>query len=146
MKKYGTSFLVLFLLLISMAGCTTDTNEETESAPVVEETEKVEEVEDEPTEPEDATALMIEEADYLSKVKLITKGQKASEIKVLENMKDVISPSELPALDLKENRVYLVFLKETADGAVLVDGENSIILLEGDQHELFEKVNKHIYR
>lgn len=154
-KKFLTSILVIFLLLFTIVGCTSKNDEEVEKDnPVVDnsgdknedETENEDEDEEDTDEITDATTLMIENSDYISKVKLITKGNANSEIKVLENIKDVISASELPALELEENRAYLVFLKNDGDNVVLVDGENSVVLLEGDNHELFEKINKHVHR
>lgn len=89
---------------------------------------------------------MISESDYISKIKLITKGKNKTEIKVLDNIKDVILAKDLPELDLKENRAYLVFLKDDGGELVLVNEDDSLVLLEGDNHELFERINKQIYQ
>lgn len=161
MKKYGIKNLVLFLLLVVMAGCTSNNHEEAERV-VIETSEsqnqQPEEVKDsdemeenveeiaESTETEDATAAMIEEADYIAKVKLITRGQKTTELKILQNIKGVISENAVPNLELQKNRAYLVFLKEEENNVTLVEGDDSVILLEGNQNELFKKINKQVYR
>lgn len=94
---------------------------------------------------DDVIDVMITNSNYISKVKLITKGNKGSEIKVLDNIKQAITADQLPELDLKENKTYLVFLTDEGDNVVLADKENGVILLEGDNHELFEKINKQVH-
>lgn len=164
-KKVLSSFFVLSILGTALVGCganetadeaTTGTEEVAEVAEVqevaeVEEVAEIEEVaeteeSDEVAEAMGKTEQMIRDADYISKIKLITKGQDRTEIKVLDNIKAVLSAKDLPILNLEENRVYLVFLKDDGDEIVLVNGDDSVVLLEGDNHELFEKINKEVHQ
>ncbi len=90
---------------------------------------------------------MIDSSDYISKIKLIKKGQDATEVKILDNIKASLSETTLPEIDnLELNRVYLVFLKNLDNKVVLTDEKDSVILLEGDNHELFEKINNQVHR
>lgn len=151
-KRIILSLLAVFLL-IGLVGCGSNEDKDNNVPPVVEtndedkedETEE-DEVNEDKIEGVDDVDQMIDEAKYISKVKLITKGDKGSEIKVLDNIKDVLSASDLPELALEENRVYLVFLKEFDGKVVLVDNDDGLVLLEGDNHELFEKINKKVHR
>lgn len=94
----------------------------------------------------DSDIIMIRESDYIAKIKLIKKGSDTSEIKVLENIKGNLTHDNLPAMEnLELNRTYLVFLKDADGSAVLTDIDNGLILLEGDNHEIFEKINKEIH-
>lgn len=86
---------------------------------------------------------MIEKSDYIAKVKMIQKGQDTLELKILDNIKGKLSKEDIPNTDLlKKNRAYLVFLKSGDAGVEPTNGDNSYILLEGDNHEIFEKINK----
>ena len=162
-KKIILSLLAFSLLMMGLAGCSSNDNDDIDKDnAIVDETEN--EVSDEKEESEvkedieesevkeenqdvsDKIDQMISESDYISKVKLITKGKNKTEIKVLDNIKDVILAKDLPELDLKENRAYLVFLKDDGGEAVLVNEDDSLVLLEGDNHELFERINKQIYQ
>lgn len=95
---------------------------------------------------EDATMTdeqMIEESEYIVKVKKIEKEKNNFEIKILENLKGNLSAEDIPNADtLEKNRAYLVFLKVQDGGVVPVNDKKSFILLEGDNHEIFEKINK----
>ena len=122
---------------------TPDDNEEADNEEADNEEAKEAKEENDETDPVDA---MIEEADYISKIKLITKGKDNKEIKVLDNIKGNLTESDLPNLmDLEENRAYVVFLKDEDNKVVLIDDSVSIILLEGDNHKLFEKINKKVH-
>lgn len=90
---------------------------------------------------------MIESSDYISKIKLIKKGQDSTEVKILDNIKANLSQKDFPELtNLELNRAYVVFLKDADSSVVLTDEKDGLILLEGDNHELFEKINNHIHR
>ena len=90
---------------------------------------------------------MIESSDYISKIKLIKKGQDSEEIKILDNIKAALSADDLPKIDTLElNRAYVIFLKDRDGHVVLADEADGVILLEGDNHELFEKIYDHIHR
>lgn len=151
-KKYLSRILLAFLVMISFTGCASSDTVTTEDTETVETSNTTSSSEDNINvsrsmdQLTDDTSLMIEESDYISKIKLITKNESNTEIKVLDNIKGTITSSELPTLDLKENRAYIVFLKNDGDGIVLVDGDSPIVLLEGDNHELFEKINKYVHR
>ena len=94
----------------------------------------------------DPEVAMINESDYIAKIKLIEKGSDNKEIKVLENIKGSLSNENLPAMgDLELNRAYLVFLKDLDGSIVLTDEDKGLILLEGDNHQIFEKINKEIH-
>lgn len=86
---------------------------------------------------------MIQKSEYIVKVKKIEKEKNNFEIKVLENLKGDLSATDIPNADtLEKNRAYLAFLK-VEDGAVVpTNGKKSYILLEGDNHEIFEKINR----
>ena len=86
---------------------------------------------------------MIEKSDYIVKVKMIQKGQDNLELKILDNIKGKLSKEDITNTDLfKKNRAYLVFLENGDNGIEPTNGDNSYILLEGDNHEIFEKINK----
>ena len=148
-KKVLARLFLVSMVGIGLIGCgTNESTDEEIAAPeeVVDEVEEAKTAEHEETAEADETTQMVQEADYISKIKLITKGKNNTEIKVLDNIKAVLSAADLPSLDLKENRVYLVFLKDDGDEVVLVNGDESVILLEGDQHELFEKINQEVHQ
>lgn len=87
---------------------------------------------------------MIEKSDYIAKVKMIQKGKDTLELKILDNVKGKLSKGDIPRTDLlKKNRAYLVFLKTGEKGIELTNGESSYIILEGDNNELFEKINRY---
>lgn len=89
---------------------------------------------------------LTQESDQVSKVKLIDKGG-TLEIKVLENLKGSLgaAPKELYPM-LKENRVYLIFTKNEGDEAKLNGKpEMSVLLLEGDQSEIFRQINEALH-
>lgn len=139
------SLLAVFLLL-GLVACSSDEDETPNNDNVVVDEDDNDKDEEENEDVSDDMDEMIEEADYISKIKLITKGQDEKEIKVLENIKDPLSKEDLPELALEENRAYLVFLENEDGKVVLVDEEDSLVLLEGDNHELFEKINKHVHQ
>lgn len=86
---------------------------------------------------------MIENSNYIAKVKMIQKDQSTFELKVLENLKGSLSGKEIPnSENLNQNRAYLVFLKDVDGNLVPTNGKDSYVLLEGDNHVLFEKINK----
>lgn len=150
-KNILSRLFLVSMLGIGLVGCGTNetTGEEIdtpEEAVEEIEDEDIEEVEEAETAEADETTQMVQDADYISKIKLITKGKNNTEIKVLDNIKAVLSAADLPSLDLKENRVYLVFLKDDGNEVILVNGDDSVILLEGDQHELFEKINQEVHQ
>lgn len=127
-----------------------DTDEDEVETEVEDEEDIVEEEKPEESADEDTAidpdVAMIRESDYISKIKLIKKGSDTTEIKILENIKGNLSNDNLPAMeDLQLNRAYVVFLKDADGSAVLTDAENGLILLEGDNHEIFEKINKEIH-
>ena len=144
-KKIFMSLLAVFLLL-GLVACSSDEDETPNNDNVVVDEDDNDKDEEENEDVSDDMDEMIEEADYISKIKLITKGQDEKEIKVLENIKDPLSKEDLPELALEENRAYLVFLENEDGKVVLVDEEDSLVLLEGDNHELFEKINKHVHQ
>ena len=144
-KKIFMSLLAVFLLL-GLVACSSDEDETPNNDNVVVDEDDNDKDEEENEDVSDDMDEMIEEADYISKIKLITKGQDEKEIKVLENIKDPLSKDDLPELALEENRAYLVFLENEDGKVVLVDEEDSLVLLEGDNHELFEKINKHVHQ
>ena len=56
---------------------------------------------------------MIDQSDYIAKVKMIEKGQGNLELKVLDNIKGNINADKIPNTELLEkHRTYLVFLKD----------------------------------
>lgn len=86
---------------------------------------------------------MIDESDYIAKVKMIEKGQGNLELKVLDNIKGDITADKVPNVEsLEKHRTYLVFLKNEDGKVEVTNGDDSLILLEGDNHEIFEKINK----
>ena len=86
---------------------------------------------------------MIENSDYIAKVKMIQKGQSTFELKVLENLKGSLNGKQIPNTEnLNQNRAYLVFLKDVDGNLVPTNGTDSYVMLEGDNHVLFEKINK----
>lgn len=158
MKNIKKLSLVLLIMAlgIGIIGCANDNkdieDEATEDLEIqeeemeVEEDEEEEEIADEEdTEEVDSIDAMIDSSDYISKIKLIQKGKDNFEIKILDNIKDNLSESDLPELELLENRAYLIFLKDVDGNLVLTDENNGLVLLEGDNHELFEKINKKVH-
>ena len=90
---------------------------------------------------------MIDTSDYIAKVKRIKEGKSVFELKVLENIKGNLTGKEIPKGELlNENRTYLVFLRDVDGTLEATDGTDSYILLEGDNHEIFEKINKKVNR
>lgn len=90
---------------------------------------------------------MIESSDYIAKVKMIQKGQNKFELKVLENIKGNINASNIPNTDkFNQNRAYVIFLRDTDGNIEPTSGDKSYILLEGDNHEIFEKINRNVNR
>lgn len=154
------------VLILSLAACskgpvsvTPDTSQDTQQKPDTDITEPsepglgVDADEEEPEiVPESETDFdpiddMIDSSDYIAKIKLIQKGEDKTQLKVLDTIKGNISASDLPVIDnLELNRAYLVFLKKVDSTVVLTDEFNGVILLEGDNHELFEKINKKIHK
>lgn len=144
-KKILLSLIAIFVI-VGLVGCSSNEKNPVDKNPVVDNDDKGEENTDQDTNLEvDDTEVMIANSTYISKIKLITKGNKDSEIKVLDNIKQVITADKLPQLDLQENKTYLVFLTNEGDSVVLTDKVNGLILLEGDNHELFEKINKQVH-
>lgn len=149
-KKVATLILGLFLIF-SFAGCKANNDEDNDvETSISENTEKPENNGDEEIEEDndetDSIDAMIEESDYISKIKLITKGASNQEIKVLDNIKGNLSHSDLPDLqDLKENRAYVIFLKDSNNEVILTSEKDSLISLEGDNHELFRKINEKVH-
>ncbi len=163
-RKIGL-VLTTLVLAFSLAACSKD------PAPVVPEVPQVEtpeapapeveapvvdadilpapETEEEKPEPEadfDPIDEMIDSSDHIAKIKLIKKGQDKTELKVLDSIKGNISSGDLPAIDnLELNRAYVVFLKDVDGKAILTDEVEGVVLLEGDNHELFEKINKKVH-
>lgn len=91
--------------------------------------------------------VMIENSDYIAKVKMIQKGQNKFELKVLENIKGSINASDVPNTEnFQQNRAYVIFLRDVNGTIEPTNGNKSYILLEGDNHEIFEKINKHVNR
>lgn len=158
MKIKKKTLLVLFglLLIFFLIGCSTsnsdqedlDIDNEKTPAENIQEDEVTEDLDtsyedSEADSSDDVIDEMIESSDYITKIKLITKGKDAIEIKILENIKGRLAVKDLPPLDnLKNNASYVVFLKDLDDSIILSDQKNGIILLEGDNHKLFEKINK----
>lgn len=160
-KKILLSLLILTLVFALMA-CATD-NEElgqedevvqepVEDNEIIESEDNTEESVDDTEESvdvdtnEDPDDVMIDSSDYISKIKLITKGSDTEEIKILDNIKGNLSHEKLPVLEsLEKNRTYLVFLKDENGSTVLTDDANGLILLENDNHLIFEKINKKIH-
>lgn len=146
--------LVVMVLVFSLIACSPKTTDESDKDlgqvqeddtqnDDVDSEEDLEEPLDEDTDPLD---LMIESSDYISKIKLIKKGEDSKEIKILDNIKNPLSSTELPALEnLEENRAYIVFMKDLDGKVVLTDEENGVILLEGDNHELFDKIHQQLH-
>lgn len=130
-----------------------DVDQDEEEEKIVEDEEEVDEEEeqdltedDEEITPGDPIDVMIDESDYIAKIKLITKGKDNTEVKVLDSIKGNISSSDLPAMNnLEDNRAYVVFLKDEDGKVVLTDEEEGIVMLEGDNHKLFEKINKKVH-
>ncbi|MDO5755129.1 MAG: hypothetical protein Q4P28_02730 [Tissierellia bacterium] len=161
------SLLLAFLLLTSCASEQEQTEETSTTEEVdngeqevedVEETkedkveEKEEETEDvkvetdaEDESPEESvgtmdTDQMIENSDAIAKVKYYHKnGEK--HYKILEIFRGNFNESfEKPTVDLMENRPYLFFYREENGKLIPTNGDNSYLLLEGDMHEIFEKI------
>ena len=167
MKRF-LSLLLAFLLLTSCAS----KEDKTEDTPATEEVESEEEqeeadnTENETEEPKEETEdvevetdasdsenneeaegpmdtdRMIEESDAIAKVKYFHKnGEK--HYKILETFRGNFNESfEKPAVDLMENRPYLFFYKEENGKLVPTNGDDSYLLLEGDMHEVFEKIKQ----
>lgn len=89
---------------------------------------------------------LTEYADSIVKAKVIAN---TGEVKVLENLKGNVVPADLEAFkaDMVGNKPYLLFLKE-ADGKMELAGSetDSFVLLQGDQHEMFEAINKVLHQ
>lgn len=86
---------------------------------------------------------MIEQSDQITKVKMIEKGKNEFELKILENLKGDLSREDIPdTSNLEKHRAYLIFTKVEDGKIVPTNGDKSYILLEGDKHEIFEKINK----
>lgn len=167
-KKLSLSLIGLILIFTLMA-CSTDKDDNLEESQLetddiqdeiqeVEEKDELENVEEDfieegqPEEPLgediaiDPDIMMIDQSDYIAKIKLIQKGSGKVDIKILENIKGSLSNENLSVLEnLKINRVYLVFLKDEDGSIELTDKNNSILLLEGDNSEIFEKINREIH-
>ena len=48
--------------------------------------------------------------------------------------------------NFQQNRAYVIFLKDIDGKVEPTNGNKSYILLEGDNHEIFEKINKNVNR
>ncbi|MDO5725624.1 MAG: hypothetical protein Q4P29_04895 [Tissierellia bacterium] len=159
MKNKFISIFAALILVISMTACQ-NKEKVSENDTQIEETKldsQTEETKEEAKETEEAPAKenMTEEeiikqrldnSDYLAKIKLISKGPKGKEIKVLDSIKGILPHDKIQDLEgLTENRAYLVFMKEE-DGNIVFTDDESLILLEGDQDKLFETINKEIHK
>lgn len=90
---------------------------------------------------------MIENSDYIAKVKMIQKGQNKFELKVLDNIKGNINASNVPDTEkFNQNRAYVIFLRDVDGNIEPTNGNKSYILLQGDNHEIFKKINKNVNR
>ena len=160
--------LSVVILSVALAGCTAKNNStennasQQQSSDLEKENEeiKIEEIEpeakkpEEPEVPEQAVEAegnqedaMISESDYIAKVKKIKKGKDSYELKVLESLKGNLNTQDVPNADkLLENRAYLVFLKDKDGNVVFTNEAEGLMLLEGDHHEIFEKINKHLHQ
>lgn len=88
---------------------------------------------------------MIQSSDYISKIKVISKTPDKTEIEVVDNLKKELSPEDLPEIpELEENKTYLVFLKDQNNTVVLNNEQESYILLENENIDLYEKINQQI--
>lgn len=167
-KKLSLSLIGLILIFTLMA-CSTDKDVNLEESQIetdhmqdgtqeVEEQDEIETVEEdfiEEGQPEDPLGediaidpdiMMINQSDYIAKIKRIQKDSGGIDIKILENIKGSLSNENLPVVEsLEINRVYLVFLKDEDGSIVLTDKNNSLVLLEGDNSEIFEKINREIH-
>lgn len=167
MNKFKRIALLLvgLILVFSLIGCTADKDEpgndivQTPEDEIENQDEDMEEPIEDPVEDDmdeedigedmgddmDSIDAMIESSNYISKIKVITKGEDNSEIEVLDNIKKEISQESLPVIpELEENKTYLVFMKDEGNTVVLTDETEGVILLEGDNKELFEKINKQV--
>lgn len=165
-NKKISLILAGLLLVFSLAACGADstnkdeTNKNTEQVAPEKDAEPVVDVEEPVVDAEESSDVavdvedvdvdsidaMIDSSEYISKIKLIKKGETATELKVLDNIKGNLSSGDLPAIDsLELNRAYVVFLKKADNTVVLTDEAAGVILLEGDNHELFEKINKKVH-
>lgn len=113
----------------------------------INEEDKDKDVEEPIVETEMTDEEMIENSDYIAKVKMIQKGQNKFELKVLDNIKGNINASDVPDTDkFNQNRAYVIFLRDVDGNIEPTNGNKSYILLEGDNHEIFEKINKNVNR
>lgn len=156
MKKFKKLSLILIglILVVSLVACGSDntdkdeldTNEDSMATDDIQDEQLEAEEDEDNTEDVDSIDEMIESSDYISKIKSIQKGGDAEEIKILDNIKGSLSSTDLPAIeDLKMNKPYIIFLKDVDGNLVLSHEEDGLILLEGDNHELFEKINKKLH-
>ena len=163
-KKLAFIFTA-FVLMLSLAACSKgpvsvapDVPQDTQQEPEGDSTEPSEPglgVDADEEEPEiapeaetdvDPIDEMIDSSDYIAKIKLIQKGEDKTQLKVLDTIKGNVSASDLPVIDTLElNRTYIVFLKKVDNTVVLTDDFEGVVLLEGDNHELFEKINQKVH-
>ena len=161
MKKFKqlSLLLVVLILVFSLVGCTTDTNEPDKDIVETPEDAVEDEVEDpiddilegdvedpmDDIDDTDAVDGMIESSDYISKIEVISIGQDNADIKVLDNIKKDLDPASLPEIpELEEGKTYLVFMKDEGDTVTLTDETEGIILLEGDNKDLYEKIDQQV--
>lgn len=152
-KSLSVVLIVLVLVLSLMACNSKDTNDPNKDLGQVEEEviedendleDKVEEEAEEPLEEAiDPIDQVIDSSDYISKIKLIEKGKDNIEIKILDNIRGTLNSTDLPPMEnLELHRTYIVFMINSGDKVVLTDEKYGVLHLEGDNHELFEKINK----
>lgn len=132
-------------LMLSLSACNTNnTPNQTEDNQIEDNVEVEEDIKDKIEKATMTDDEMIEESDQITKVKLIEKEKNTFELKILENLKGNLSKEDIPdTSSLERNRAYLIFTKVEDGKIVPTNGDKSYILLEGDNHEIFEKINKH---
>ena len=142
MKKNKKMVLVLIglIFMFGLTGCSKDDLDKNDVDGIATEDIQNEEAEIDPINK------LIDSSEYISKIKLIRKSADTSEVKILDNIKGNLSYNDLPVIDgLVMDQTYVVFLKNLDNRVVLTDDKEGIILLQGDNHELFEKINKKIH-
>ena len=164
MKNFKKLALVLagLILVFSMVACTTDKDKDGPAKDIIEtpEDDIVEDLTDDPMEediPEDdnmtegmdenmdSMDAMIQSSDYISKIQVMSTGPDNTDIQVLDNIKKELSPESIPELSqLEDGKTYLVFMKDEGDTLVLADETEGVILLEGENKDLFEQIDQQV--
>lgn len=91
---------------------------------------------------------LIDDAVYISKIKVLDNGIKATEQIKGTLSHEPMDPARFPDLDAKANEAYLVFLKDGENGTFdfASSPENSCVLLHDNMSDVFEALNDYLHR